>query len=327
MTPNPAGPGTESGYVVVPSEEYPTIQDAHDELPPEGGTIWLQDTVEETDVVLEKPVKIVGQGAASATTPGAVVDTAGGDGIHVAAEGVTLRDVHVTGDRTGGYGIKLAGTDSRSFGGKTVLDNVVVEEKGGHGVLVDGGQLNNRLDVSVWDCAGDGWHFQGDWFNEHSFDRMVACGCDGDGVHIAQTIEPDPDGHQVSRFTGNTVDQFWMEVNDGWGLYVEDGVRFEGNHFTGYGIEHNQDYEGLSEHTEGPDGQANKVLKVSNLGCPRWREGPSGNAIHVKNLHTGTIEIDREEFETLVATNVVTEDGRVELLQSPDALSGAGSDD
>jgi hypothetical protein len=96
-----------------------------------------------------------------------------------------------------------------------------------------------------------------------------------------------------------------MEVNDGWGLYVEDDVRFEGNHISGYGIEHNQDRD------DGP----NRVAKVSNLGkSDPEREGPSGNLLHVRNMLEGTIDIDREEFETVVVTNFRTEEGRVELL-------------
>ena len=318
MTQNAHDSGGVPGYAVVPSEDYPTIQEAHDALPPEGGGIWLRDSVTETGIVLEKPVKLVGQGTEFDTAdalrgrpvdaeplggPGATIDTSGGDGIHVAATGAVLRDVQIVGDYTGGYGLEVDGNASR---GCMTFENVLVAKKGGHGVVVTGGQLNSTFDVTVWDCRGDGWRFRCDWFNEHLFERMVAYGCAGNGVTIEQSMDPDA-GDQRSRFGGNAVQQFWMEVNDGWGLYVEDEVRFEGNHLTGYGIEHNQDR----------DDGSNKVMRVRNLGtADPERTGPSGNALHVRNLLEGTVEVDREEFETFVATNYRTEDGRVELLET-----------
>lgn len=315
MTETDRGPPNMPGACVVPSAEYPTVQSAVDALPEGGGTIWLAESVAETGILLDKPIKLIGQGAASGANPVGAIDTSGGDGIHVAAAGVTIRDVQITGDGTGGDGLRFAGTETARFGGRTTVENVTVEEKGGHGAVFDGGQLNNKFDLSVWRCGGDGFHFRGDWFNENTFDRMTAVRCDGDGVYIGQTMDPGPHGHQVSRFTGNTVQQFWMEKNDGWGLHVEEGVRFEGNHLTGYGIEHNQDApsDPAAEHTDTASAH-NKVIKAVDLGCPDWRKGGSGNTLHVKNIHTGTIELDRTEFETLVATNVMDETGRIEML-------------
>lgn len=316
MTASDPTEGGQLPFSVVPSAEFATIQAAIDALPDHGGTIHLAAPVEEADILVDKPVKLVGQGAASGVTTAGTIDTSGGDGVQIAASGVTLRDVRIVGDGTGGYGLKLAGPGDQRFTGEATFDNVTIEGKGGDGVLVEGGQLNNRFDVSVWGCGGHGWHFRGEWFNEHVFDRMTAVRCGGDGVHIAQSMEPGPHGHQVSRFTGNTATQFWMEKNEGWGLYVEDGVRFEGNHLAGYGIEHNQGSpdDAAEEHGGDAPRAHNKVIKVSNLGRPDWRKGGSGNTLHVKNIHTGTIDLDPREFETLSATNVMDEDGRIELL-------------
>lgn len=292
------------GYAIVPSEEHPTIQAAHDAFPPDGGEIRVQDSIEETDIYLDKPVKIEGQGTAFDTAgghsgrpipasplegPGAIVDTSGGDGIEIQTAGVVLRDLQLVGDYSGGFGVKI-GTDSR---GSNVLDNVIVARKGGHGFLLTGGQLNNKLDGVAWDCKGDGWRFDCTWFNEHLFERLVGYACEGNGMTIRQIMDPDNEQNKRSRFNGNTIQQFWMELNEGWGLYVEDDVRFEGNHITGYGIEHNQ----------GPGDQMNKVIKLTNLRRPEWRDGPSGNFFHVRNLIRGTIELDRDEFETFIVPN------------------------
>ena len=305
-------PASIPGYLVVPSDEYPTIQAAHDALPPEGGGIWLAGSTTETDIVLRKAVKIVGQGTRFDTAgphsgrpipasplegPGSVIDTSGGNGIDIQTAGVVLRDVQIIGDYSGGYGIRI-GTDSR---GSNVLDNVFVVRKGGHGFLIEGGQLNNKIDGVAWDCHGDGWRFESTWFNEHLFDRMVGYACQGNGVTIQQSMDPDNERNQRSRFNGNTINQFWMELNEGWGLYIEDDVRFEGNHISGYGIEHNQ----------GDGDQMNQVIKVSNLFRPEWRDGGSGNLLHLRNLIRGTIDLDREEFEMLTVTNVSGEDVRM----------------
>lgn len=296
------------GYAIVPSQQYPTIQSAHDQFPDAGGEIHLRETIEERDIVLKKPVRIEGQGTAFDTAgphsgrpipasplegPGAVIDTSGGAGIEILTAGVVLRDLQLVGDYSGSFGVKI-GTDSR---GSNVLDNVFVVRKGGHGFLLTGGQLNNKLDGVAWDCRGDGWRFDCTWFNEHLFERMVGYACEGNGCTIRQIMDPEDESDNRSRFNGNTIQQFWMELNDGWGLYVEDDVRFEGNHITGYGIEHNQ----------GPGDQYNEVIKLSNLYRPPWREGSSGNFLHVRNLIRGTIEIDRDEFDQFIVPNIVGE--------------------
>lgn len=266
-----------SNIKVVGPDGYDSIQAAHDDLPQGGGQIWLTKSITESDIVFSKWTNLIGGGAGLAGGGGGGrtprIDTSGGNGIHLRSPDCTVRDVLIAGDKTGGYGLKL-GIEGK-YRGRYTVNNVAVHNKGGHGVVIVGAQLNNKLDINVRNAAGDGWHWDCDWFNENLIQRLGANKCDGRGVYI-----------EGNSFMGNTINMLWAEDNTDWGLYVADGTIFAGNSLSGYGIEQGDRpaiyIPAVDPEIEGYEYGGN-VLQVASLG-----------------FGDGTVSIDESEFGSII---------------------------
>lgn len=255
-----------SNIKVVGPDGYDSIQAAHDDLPDKGGQIKLTKNITETDIVFTKRTKLVGGGAGLAAGRHPKIDTSGGNGLHLKTADCTVRDLQIVGDKSGGYGLKLGVKEE--FRGRYTVDNVAIHNKGSHGVLIVGAHLNDRLDINARNCAGNGWHWDHDWFNENLIHRLGANRCDGKGVHI-----------EGNAFIGNTVNMLWCEDNTDWGMYVADGTNFAGNVFTGYGIE---------------EGEGAPTLYMPKI------DGTGGNVFHVAVINNGEIQLDESDFGSLI---------------------------
>lgn len=238
---------------------FDSIQDAYDDLPESGGTIYLEDTIAETDIVFEegKVCRLIGQGTIFDRDWPVQLDTSGGDGVHLQGRGHVLRDLHIEGDGTGGYGIRVG--DDTGFSGRYFLDNVSVRGKGGPGIHYIGRQINSYYDVVVHEC-GKGHYIDmavGDWYlGEVTWRRMGAHSCDNQGIHI---VGP-------GTLIGNTITQIWSELNEGPALEITVN-QFQGNQISGYGMESSETIITPNDTTH-PEGSKWNTLNTRRSGWP-----------------------------------------------------------
>jgi hypothetical protein len=207
---------------------YPSIQSAHDALPPNGGRIEVTEGLSETGITLSKVVVVEGGGAVYQDgTPEIILDTSGGDGIHIQEPGCTIRDLQIHGDGTS-YGVRDG--VKNNFSGRTVIENVSVRGCQ-DGFQYTGGCLGSRYDVAARNCTRHG-HFidmgTGDYFNANLFQRLVAHSC-LNGI----TAEGGSNG-----IKGNAINNLWIESTSGdHHIKIADTLSFENNHISGYGLE------------------------------------------------------------------------------------------
>jgi len=221
-----------SGAKIVGAGGYDTIMAAHDALPSDGGIIELREAIAETEIEVTKPVVLEagGQSSNSGSTPDSriEVDTSGGDGIWL-RERCTLRDVSIVGGG-GNYNLRVGESGSGSPG-MTII-NTSVKGSGGDNVQIRGLMQQGYYHFpDIRGATGDGVVIQtdiggSDYFNANEMYLMHAAQNGGDGLAF--------DG-------GANGNAFFVvsEANSGTGVALNSPSTFEGNQFSGYGVEAN----------------------------------------------------------------------------------------
>lgn len=215
--------------------KFGTIQEAHDALPSDGGTIVVDEDHAETGITLTKPVSLRGSnggffggGSSRDKAPATVIDVSGGDGILVDGGNITLRDLRVEGDKTGGYGVQI-GTSAQNVRG-FLMENVSVQAQGTHGIICRGEHVYPDFKhVMTQNNVNHGFLVDvTDYWNAASFGQFVSQNNGGDGFHVTG----------LGNAMGMQAKGFVSQKNDGYAIF-SDNNEFNSFDIRGYGFEGN----------------------------------------------------------------------------------------
>lgn len=245
------GSGTTGTVIAVsgetPSEpkpaRYSTIHDAIDDLPPDGGEIYLSPGKFDvaTPIILKDNVSLLGAGrGATVLKPTSDIDAVSIEGNNVKITDLQIRDIEHVQETS--HGLTLNGSH------QSVVSDIVIAETA-NGLIADSdvnesGDVweNSFRSIHVRDTRGYGFKFQGE-YHDNSHVDLFANRCAGDGFiwktkgvdggnKYIQCISISCElGFRITSAQELWLDQILADSNRSTGLFIDGG--FDGRLFGG----------------------------------------------------------------------------------------------